>query len=121
MSFFDSLSKFANQSTIYKRHEARNIGHQPVDIATVSHPSHQPQVDANLGVTIRKFGSRSTIYNNHQLHHHGLKHNVGGEQQRHMNPNMAHHHDSLVDTVTSMPVESSIYERNSMRNQFLHS
>ena len=123
MSFFDSFSKFANQSTIYKRHEARNKSHQVSSSldATMApnHPSHQPTVDSSLGVTIRKFGSRSTIYNTHELHHVGLKHNVS-ESGPHMNPNMNHHHDSLLDTVTSMPMESSIYERNCMRNQFLH-
>lgn len=115
---FSTLSDLANRSSIYKRHEARNNSHNGNDAGQPVHPPHVP-VDSSIGETLSNMTRRSTIHKTHAIHHQEMHHDSHAGE-KHMSPSTAHHHDSVVETLTQMGGESSIYDRNSRRNTFLH-
>lgn len=119
MNTFATLSEMANRSTIYKRHETRNSLHTDNGAGQPAHAPHVP-VDNSIGETLSNLTRRSTIHKHRELHHHEMHHdnNAG---QRHMEAPMAHHHDGIFETLNSMVGESSIFDRNLRRNEFLQS
>mmetsp|Transcript_45872 Transcript_45872/g.70154 ORF Transcript_45872/g.70154 Transcript_45872/m.70154 type:complete len:146 (+) Transcript_45872:2-439(+) len=118
MSPFSSFSDMATRSTIYKRHENRSNAHSGSQAGRPLHPPHQP-IDHSVGETLANLTRRSTIFHTHDVHHAEMKHNQHAGE-RFMIPSMANHHDGVIDAIVHMPSESSIYDRNSRRNQFLH-
>lgn len=111
-----SLSEMVNKSTIYKRHEARNSTHSNGG-AHQTHQTHVP-IDTSIGETVSKLTRRSTIYKSRDIHHQEMHHDSHAGQ-RHMQPSMSHHHDSLVETLSHLADESSIFDRNLRRKSFL--
>mmetsp|Transcript_11645 Transcript_11645/g.31899 ORF Transcript_11645/g.31899 Transcript_11645/m.31899 type:complete len:122 (+) Transcript_11645:192-557(+) len=118
MNFFSALAETANRSSIYKRHEARNNSHKGSAAGPPVHATHQP-VDHSIMETLGQLARRSTIHKTHELHHQEMHHDPHAGE-RHMSNNSAHHHEGLRETFVSMNSESSIYDRNSRRNEFLH-
>merc|ERR1712187_83756 len=120
MSALSSLSEMVFSSTIYKRHEIRNNSHQTnaPGVNQPLHPPHQP-IDGSVTETLMQLPGRNTIYHTHNVHHQEMKHDPHAGEQ-HMVPSMVHHHNGLFETFAHMSNESSIYDRNFRRSQYLH-
>jgi hypothetical protein len=117
MNPFSALADMANRSSIYKRHEARDSSHNGSAAGQPVHAPHQP-VDHSIGETLSNLARRSTIHKTHEVHHQEMKHDPHAGE-RHMSANAVHHHKGLRETFVSMSSESSIYDRNSRRNEHL--
>lgn len=112
-------SDLINRSTIFKRHEVRCESHNGAQASSPTHLPHQA-TSHSIGETLTNLNKTSTIYGFHDTHHQEMHHDQHAGE-KHMAANATHRDDKLVETLSHLKDESSIYDRNVRRNDFLHS
>eukprot|EP00934_Nitzschia_sp_Nitz4_P008248 Nitzschia sp. Nitz4//scaffold46_size129759//26221//26577//NITZ4_003487-RA/size129759-processed-gene-0.131-mRNA-1//1//CDS//3329552553//8238//frame0 len=114
-----NLSDMANRSTVYKRHEVRSDSHNGSEAGAPAHPPHQA-TSHSVGETLSNLTKSSTIFGAHHTHHNEMHHDPHAGE-RHMTADVVHHQDKVSETLSHLNQDSSIYDRNARRNEFLHS
>jgi hypothetical protein len=124
-SFFQTISGMVDHSSIATRNEIRNEKHNPNGVAGIPiHPPH-PATGLSVSQTLNHLSDQSTIYRQHDQHHREMQHNhhnaaAGNGDKPHMTADMTHHHDTVAETLAHMSKDSSIFDRNVRRDDFLH-
>ena len=128
---FSTVADMANRSTLYKRHETRNkLFHNNNNNKDFAHSSHEA-IDDSVMDTLWNLPSRSTIYkarkiHHEEMHHHphaGLRHMPIHGYANNYNSNSNNNTTGVggvLDALSQMTRESTIFRRNSDRNKFLH-